>query len=223
MLSGVGDEIVPKEHMRALWEAIARRGEKKKPNGSEYKTGLERAKYMEFESGGHSTFDIFVSRCLTYVWWQMTLVRNQDIGWLLPTLSPVLVVPPQFLVHSHSRNGALSLVLWLIFLFVFTSHTHSFHYSHSSSFFFLFWRQDPHATFLFGAFPVSLPRVHPLLCIIFYRISTFCSYVLCVGVMYAVIEWANQWFCIVFVTSFSSYVKLVYVELTTFFITLVVR
>lgn len=55
MLSGAKDELVPKEHMRALWGAVARRGEKKKVNGSEYKTGLERAKYMEFDNGAHST------------------------------------------------------------------------------------------------------------------------------------------------------------------------
>jgi len=45
--------------MRALWEAVAKRGEKKKANGSEYKVGLERAKYMEFENGGHSKCSIF--------------------------------------------------------------------------------------------------------------------------------------------------------------------
>ncbi|GLB41228.1 putative serine aminopeptidase, S33 [Lyophyllum shimeji] len=54
MLSGVKDEIVPKEQMRALWEAVARRGERKTSGGKEYKVGLERAKYMEFEYGGHN-------------------------------------------------------------------------------------------------------------------------------------------------------------------------
>jgi fermentation-respiration switch protein FrsA (DUF1100 family) len=54
MLSGVRDEIVPKDHMKRLWEAVAKRGEKKKLNGSEYKTGLERAKYIEFENGRHN-------------------------------------------------------------------------------------------------------------------------------------------------------------------------
>ena len=61
MLSGAKDEIVPKEHMRALWEAVAKRGEKKTPGGKEYKTGLERAKYMEFEDGTHSV-SLFVIR-----------------------------------------------------------------------------------------------------------------------------------------------------------------
>ena len=54
MLSGLKDDLVPKEHMRFLWEAVAKRGEKKTSGGSEYKVGLERAKYMEFENGGHS-------------------------------------------------------------------------------------------------------------------------------------------------------------------------
>lgn len=54
MLSGAKDEIVPKDHMRALWEAVAKRGEKKTPAGKEYKTGLERAKFMEFEDGTHN-------------------------------------------------------------------------------------------------------------------------------------------------------------------------
>ncbi|KAK7052478.1 protein bem46 [Favolaschia claudopus] len=54
LLSGVADELVPKEHMRALWEAVARRGETKTPGGVEFSKGLERAKYMEFELGGHN-------------------------------------------------------------------------------------------------------------------------------------------------------------------------
>ena len=62
MLSGASDDLVPKEHMRVLWEAVAKRGEKKKVNGSEYKIGLERAKYMEFEHGGHSTLMCFRSQ-----------------------------------------------------------------------------------------------------------------------------------------------------------------
>jgi abhydrolase domain-containing protein 13 len=57
MLSGAKDEVVPKEHMQALWEVVARRGEKKKLNGSEYEIGLKRAKYMEFEDGTHSKLD----------------------------------------------------------------------------------------------------------------------------------------------------------------------
>lgn len=54
MLSGAADQLVPKEHMRALWEIVAQRGQKKTSSGAEYKVGLERAKYMEFEFGGHS-------------------------------------------------------------------------------------------------------------------------------------------------------------------------
>jgi hypothetical protein len=59
MLSGAQDEVVPKDHMRRLWEVVAKRGEKKKINGSEYKTGLERAKYIEFVYGDHSTFEFY--------------------------------------------------------------------------------------------------------------------------------------------------------------------
>ena len=75
MLSSVRDEIVPKAHMHALWEAVAKRGEKnlKTVNGSESKVGLERAKYIEFEYGTHSEFIIIpllrlpVCRKLIYV------------------------------------------------------------------------------------------------------------------------------------------------------------
>jgi hypothetical protein len=56
MLSGAMDQLVPKEQMLALWEIVARLGEKKTPGGIEFKTGLERAKYMEFEYGGHSKY-----------------------------------------------------------------------------------------------------------------------------------------------------------------------
>jgi len=52
MLSGVRDELVPKDHMQALWEAVSKRGEKNKTNGSEHKTG--RAKYVELENGTHN-------------------------------------------------------------------------------------------------------------------------------------------------------------------------
>ncbi|KJA22504.1 hypothetical protein HYPSUDRAFT_40881 [Hypholoma sublateritium FD-334 SS-4] len=54
MLSGARDDLVPREHMRALWEAVARRGEKRTAGGVEYKVGLERARYVEFEGGGHN-------------------------------------------------------------------------------------------------------------------------------------------------------------------------
>ncbi|KAJ7729820.1 Alpha/Beta hydrolase protein [Mycena metata] len=51
MLSGVADELIPKEHMRALWEIVVQRGETKMHESSQ---GLERAKYLEFELGGHN-------------------------------------------------------------------------------------------------------------------------------------------------------------------------
>ncbi|KAH6872025.1 Alpha/Beta hydrolase protein [Coprinopsis sp. MPI-PUGE-AT-0042] len=50
MLSGMLDEIVPKEHMRALWEAVTKRGEKTSRN-SEGNPAVERARYMEFDLG----------------------------------------------------------------------------------------------------------------------------------------------------------------------------
>jgi len=54
MLSGLRDEIVPKEQMRMLFEAFAKRGETTTSGGKEYKTGIERVKYLEFPQGGHS-------------------------------------------------------------------------------------------------------------------------------------------------------------------------
>ncbi|PFH49593.1 hypothetical protein AMATHDRAFT_62793 [Amanita thiersii Skay4041] len=56
MLSGALDDLVPKAHMRMLWEAIAKRGEKRTGSGCEYKAGLERAYYKEYSLGGHSEF-----------------------------------------------------------------------------------------------------------------------------------------------------------------------
>jgi len=51
MLSGVKDELVPKDHMRALWKAIIRRGEPNKHNVGEDKT---HTKYVELEHGTHN-------------------------------------------------------------------------------------------------------------------------------------------------------------------------
>jgi hypothetical protein len=53
--------------MRSLWEAVAKRGERRKTNGSEWKVGLERAKYMEFQYGGHSESVLFISARLSFV------------------------------------------------------------------------------------------------------------------------------------------------------------
>lgn len=117
MLSGVKDEIVPKEHMRRLWEVVAKRGEKKTLNGSEYKTGLERAKYIEFERGTHSTleshlsflFDALFRMCFNFCFVsynQTTLVRNPATGKLSPNLFSVLSVPRRrnHLVHSRFKE-----------------------------------------------------------------------------------------------------------------------
>lgn len=54
MLSGLRDEVVPKEQMLLLFEAIAKRGEKTTSGGKEYKTGTEHTRFMEFRHGGHS-------------------------------------------------------------------------------------------------------------------------------------------------------------------------
>lgn len=79
MLSGARDDLVPKEHMRALWEAVAKRGEKKTSGGKEYKVGLERAKYMEFEYGGHSEYHVlYVIVLLNY--FKMIHASKQAIG-----------------------------------------------------------------------------------------------------------------------------------------------
>ncbi|KAH8827589.1 Alpha/Beta hydrolase protein [Flagelloscypha sp. PMI_526] len=55
MLSGKRDELIPPTMMHELWELIANRGAKKDGvNSPEHKAGSERAKYMEFEFGGHN-------------------------------------------------------------------------------------------------------------------------------------------------------------------------
>jgi hypothetical protein len=80
MLSGVQDEVVPKEHMRGLWEIVTKRGEKKSGKGSPAAStddvridkvvgGMERAKYMEFPAGTHSEcLYLFRSRSEAYAW-----------------------------------------------------------------------------------------------------------------------------------------------------------
>ncbi|KAL0959367.1 hypothetical protein HGRIS_014621 [Hohenbuehelia grisea] len=64
MLSGVLDEVVPKEHMRGLWELVTKRGEKSGGGGGGGKSGLERAKYVEFEYGDHN------NTCVQSGYWQ---------------------------------------------------------------------------------------------------------------------------------------------------------
>jgi len=46
LLAGLQDEVVPKEHMRELWEMVAPWG------GGKHALGL--SKYLEFEYGTHS-------------------------------------------------------------------------------------------------------------------------------------------------------------------------
>ncbi|KAJ8473944.1 hypothetical protein ONZ45_g16114 [Pleurotus djamor] len=66
MLSGVLDEVVPKEHMRQLWEIVTKRGEKGNTtvNLRHSKAGLERAKFVEFEDGDHN------NTCVQPGYWQ---------------------------------------------------------------------------------------------------------------------------------------------------------
>ena len=57
MLSGVRDEVVPREHMQELWEIIARRqGSKVQPDGEPKVTevGRGKSKFIEFPGGSHS-------------------------------------------------------------------------------------------------------------------------------------------------------------------------
>jgi hypothetical protein len=96
MLSGARDEVVPKEHMRLLWEIVAKRGEMKTSGGKEFKVGLERAKFKEFEYGTHSklTFSTYLGSTLNPSYEQMILACSQDIG--LPSLISYLNAP-----HNH--------------------------------------------------------------------------------------------------------------------------
>jgi len=57
MLSGVRDEVVPREHMQELWEIIARRqGSKVQPDGEPKVTevGRGKSKFVEFPVGSHN-------------------------------------------------------------------------------------------------------------------------------------------------------------------------
>jgi len=76
MLSGLKDEIVPKEQMRMLFEAFAKRGEATTSGGKEYRTGIERVKYLEFPQGGHSAPILYCRRfrshsCMVICRWYM--------------------------------------------------------------------------------------------------------------------------------------------------------
>jgi len=61
MLSGVRDEVVPREHMRELWEIISRRQGSGVQTDREPKTNVSevgggKSKFREFEHGSHSMF-----------------------------------------------------------------------------------------------------------------------------------------------------------------------
>lgn len=99
MLSGINDEVVPRDHMQGLWELVIRRGttgdEKDQPATKERKgEGAEEgrsykivedprtmSKYVEFEAGTHSKS---LPSCLflgqTRLRAKMIPVCNRDIG-----------------------------------------------------------------------------------------------------------------------------------------------
>jgi len=62
LLSGVRDEVVPREHMQALWEIVGRRQGVKAAEGNvddeakkgDGQVGEGRSKFVEFESGTHN-------------------------------------------------------------------------------------------------------------------------------------------------------------------------
>lgn len=59
MLSGVQDEVVPREHMQELWEIITRRqGTKvqknREPKANTLEVGDGKSKFVEFPGGSHS-------------------------------------------------------------------------------------------------------------------------------------------------------------------------
>ena len=66
LLSGVRDEVVPREHMQALWEIVGRRQGVKAAEGNvddeakkgDGQVGEGRSKFVEFESGTHSKSEL---------------------------------------------------------------------------------------------------------------------------------------------------------------------
>lgn len=56
MLSGLRDEVVPPEHMKALWEVVGRRqgGKTKDESDGNGRVGEGKSKFIEFERGTHS-------------------------------------------------------------------------------------------------------------------------------------------------------------------------
>ena len=64
LLSGVRDEVVPREQMQALWEIVGRRqGIKAEGNGNDEvkgdgQVGGGRSNFVEFQNGTHSESQI---------------------------------------------------------------------------------------------------------------------------------------------------------------------
>ena len=72
LLSGVADEVVPREHMQALWEVVERRqgsqtadgdGDKEAKQGGG-QVGQGKSKFVEFHMGSHSKSELSVASAM---------------------------------------------------------------------------------------------------------------------------------------------------------------
>ena len=57
MLSGLRDEVVPREHMKDLWEIVSKKWEEKRESKEGEKVGT--TTFLEFENGTHSKWSLF--------------------------------------------------------------------------------------------------------------------------------------------------------------------
>ena len=102
MLSGLKDEIVPKEQMRSLFEAFAKRGETTTSGGKEYKTGIERVKYLEFPQGGHSMLSCICCR----------FKSRSHIAFYRWYVCPRWVLVGRRSIHSQPLFDIWALIIW---------------------------------------------------------------------------------------------------------------
>lgn len=72
LLSGVRDEVVPKEHMLTLWEVVGKRQGSKTSEGrgegepkGDGQVGLGKSKFVQFSGGTHSKFRSMVVMLLS--------------------------------------------------------------------------------------------------------------------------------------------------------------
>lgn len=68
MLSGLRDEVVPPEQMKALWEVVGRRQGVKTKDESDGngRVGEGKSQFIEFERGTHSQFSLLL--LISYTW-----------------------------------------------------------------------------------------------------------------------------------------------------------